>query len=284
MSEPKWLKELYQLFEDKSINEVMLCEDHTLILTKQQLYHSRKTFVLPNNFTQQIQEFSFSKNQRLDPFCPFAGGSIRKGVFRWHAVIPPVVKNSRFFLRKHRFESLSLSDFTFQDKTLYQIKNIIAKQLPFLIVGATGAGKTSLLALILSFMKKDRVIILEEYEEIPIVSDYWFKLLTTRENIEQRNYFQLKDLFREALRMRPDHLVLGELRGPELKIFLELCNSGHSSACSTIHAGSRRELINRMQFILGEPGSKDLVEESSLQLIFIERSETKPKVTKILKI
>ena len=274
MEKPFWLQEIINTIEQLDLDEIIIKATGEMIGTK-----VNKNFLIKNhtnknkNFTRSVQEFSFSQNLRLDPNSPFAGGSLEGSKYRWQSVLPPASKETLFFLRKHRFEDLKLSDFKASKEIKGKLKTLAEKKASFLICGATGSGKTSFLTAFLkeNFSKK-RILILEDYEEIPLASPFWSKLLSKKEDIQSKKSLALNLLFKESLRLRPDQLVLGELRDTELLTFLEASHSGHLSTCSTIHANSPRGLKNRIKLILSKQGLSDqnIFIESELCCIFLE--------------
>lgn len=251
---PAWLEGVLEDLEANSFDEVLLRGDGFCLGTKRQVTTVLKeNFLFGESFTRDLQEFSLSRSLRLDPRSPFAGGTLREGVYRWQCVIPPAVKESVFVLRKHRFETLSLEDFSYGKGAKKSLFSLLERGIPFLVVGATGSGKTSFLQAILGeFFKDKRLLILEEYEELSLKSPLWVRLLACKEGIEQKEPLSLGLLFKEALRLRPDHFVLGELRAEELKVFLEAAQSGHKSTSATFHGGSLDEVRRRLFLILGE--------------------------------
>ena len=279
-----WLNQALKFFEEEKLDELVLFESGKVILTQQQINHKTTKIKLSKDFTHELQKFVFKQRLRLDPFSPFAGGKLSCSSFRWHCVMPPVSKESLFFLRKHRFSSLTLNDFCFLHDSYEKIQKIIEDKKSFVIAGPTGSGKTSLLtALLYSYFKEKRVVILEDYDELPVLSNLWFKLTATKEAINHKTFFPLDFLFREVLRMRPDQTVLGELRGTELKTFIELCNSGHQTTCSTMHASSAAELKVRMKMILAKEkiSAESILAESNLWVIFLERSTNGSLIRKV---
>lgn len=269
----------------ESFDEMVLLGSGKLLATMKKKTHEIKNHEIETkDLTRKAQMFSLSQGLRLDPLSPFSGGSINGYDYRWHCVIPPVSQETIFSIRRHRFEELSLKNFACTKVAKDKINYIMENNLPFLVAGATGSGKSSLLhALLKAYFYTKRVILLEEYEELPLSSPLWLKLMTTREGIEGNKSFFLDKLFKETLRLRPDHLVLGELRGAELIVFLEVYNSGHQATCSTIHAGTLDELKNRIKIILAKEGLsfENYFYNLSLWVIFIRCVDSQHSIVSV---
>jgi pilus assembly protein CpaF len=119
----------------------------------------------------------------------------------------------------------------------------------FLVSGATGAGKTTLLGRLMSLARGQRVIAVEEVSEITCGNGHFISLQCRQANTEGKGEIALDRLVREALRMRPDRLLMGEIRGPELLTFLSALNTGHRGAGGTIHANNAAAVANRLSTI-----------------------------------
>lgn len=129
------------------------------------------------------------------------------------------------------------------------LREILGNRQSFLISGATGSGKTTLLRAMLSECVGERIIALEDVAELNLQMANFVSLQTRQSNIEGRGEINLEKLVREALRMRPDRLVVGEVRGGELLVMLQALNTGHQGAGATIHANSASHVISRVNAI-----------------------------------
>jgi pilus assembly protein CpaF len=137
----------------------------------------------------------------------------------------------------------------FSEAVLAQLREILFAKESFLISGATGSGKTTLLRAMLAECVGERIIALEDVAEIGIPSANFISLQTRQSNIEGRGEITLERLVRESLRMRPDRLAVGEVRGVELLVMLQALNTGHRGAGATIHANSLSDVMPRVNAI-----------------------------------
>ena len=203
------------------------------------------------------QELARHHGIRLDPLCGAAGGSLPEQAFRWHCVLPPLAPDGALFsLRRHRFDSLCLSDFRASPEVLEQLHGLMEQRESLLIAGPTGGGKTTLLAALLRHhAAKERVILIESLSELPVPSLCSVRLLERRPNLEGIGAVSLTRLVQEALRLRPDRLVIGEIRGHEAGAFCEALMSGHEGVMATIHANSPSDAIARLSFLASSGGA-----------------------------
>jgi pilus assembly protein CpaF len=143
-----------------------------------------------------------------------------------------------------------LADFgMFDPVQLAELRQIVSSRENFLISGATGSGKTTLLRAMLSECVSERILALEDVAELGLQSSNYISLQTRQSNIEGKGEISLERLVREALRMRPDRLVIGEVRGAELIVMLQALNTGHRGAGATIHANSFADVMPRVKSI-----------------------------------
>jgi pilus assembly protein CpaF len=203
------------------------------------------------------QELIAKGGRHLDQANPFADvsiGSQAGGGLRVHAALASGCNaNTHLSIRVHMnrlFGLEQLSDFgMFDDTQLRLLRQIILDRENFLISGATGSGKTTLLRAMLAECVGERIIALEDVAEIGLQDAHFISLQTRQANNEGKGEIALDRLVREALRMRPDRLVVGEVRGAELIVMLQALNTGHRGAGATIHANSLEDVIPRVNAI-----------------------------------
>ena len=198
-------------------------------------------------------------DRHLDFANPFSDCSLNaaqlglavQAQFRVHAVLAgPSSQHTLISIRKHPAESIGLHEFTSGRLELeLWLRGVLARRENFLVSGATGAGKTTFLRAMMSQAQGDRIIAIEEVAELAPIAGHLVSLQTRQHNTEGRGGIDLEHLMREALRMRPDRLLLGEVRGPELLTLLNALNTGHRGAGGTIHANDARAVATRITTI-----------------------------------
>jgi pilus assembly protein CpaF len=168
--------------------------------------------------------------------------------FRVHAVLASASSpNTLISIRRHEPAQLGVESFAGDrlDLSIW-LQQMVERRENFLISGATGAGKTTLLGSLMSLARGQRVIAVEEVSEITCGNGHFISLQCRQANTEGKGEISLDRLVREALRMRPDRLLMGEIRGPELLTFLSALNTGHRGAGGTIHANNAAAVANRL--------------------------------------
>jgi pilus assembly protein CpaF len=203
------------------------------------------------------QRLVAASGSRLDDAQPYADAALPDGT-RLHAVIPPLVPATTLSLRVLARTSLSLDDLTsgaaLGPDVAEVLRAVVAARLTFVLSGGTGTGKTTMLAALLGEVAAtDRVLVIEDVRELSIAHPHVVRLATRAENIEGAGEIGPRELVRQALRMRPDRLVVGEFRGPEMVELLIALNTGHEGGAATVHANSARDVPRRLA-VLGALG------------------------------
>ncbi|MEY3677501.1 MAG: hypothetical protein RL351_728 [Actinomycetota bacterium] len=217
------------------------------------------------------QQLIAQGGRHLDQANPFADVSIGgsgKGALRVHAALASGCNpNTHLSVRVHLnrlFGLEQLHDFGMFDELQFSLlRKIILQRENFLISGATGSGKTTLLRAMLAECAGERIIALEDVAELDLQGAHFISLQTRQANVEGKGEISLERLVREALRMRPDRLVVGEVRGAELIVMLQALNTGHRGAGATIHANSFDDVLPRVNAIGRSVGcdSTDMLEQ-----------------------
>jgi pilus assembly protein CpaF len=204
------------------------------------------------------QRLALSAGRRLDEAQPWVDGQLTglgTGQFnvRLHAVLPPIAPGGTCLsLRVLRPATQDLSALT-RSGTITPaagalLDDIIAARLAFLISGGTGAGKTTLLSAVLgSVAAEERIVCVEDAAELAPEHPHLVKLVARCANVEGVGEVTVRDLVRQALRMRPDRIVVGEVRGAEVVDLLAALNTGHDGGAGTVHANSPAEVPARLE-------------------------------------
>ncbi|WP_373865891.1 TadA family conjugal transfer-associated ATPase [Pseudonocardia asaccharolytica] len=206
------------------------------------------------------QRLALSAGRRLDDASPYVDGWLSEAGVRLHAVLPPVAADgtclSLRVLRPAAHDLAALRRLgTVSAEGEALLRAIVAARLAFLVSGGTGSGKTTLLTALLSSVDPcERIITVEDAEELRPRHPHVVRLVARPANIEGAGGVGLRDLVRQALRMRPDRLVVGEVRGAEVCDLLAALNTGHDGGAGTVHANSAREVPARLEALAGLGG------------------------------
>jgi pilus assembly protein CpaF len=191
-------------------------------------------------------------NLRLDETSPMVDARLSDGS-RLNAVIPPLCLNGpTVTIRKFRSVAFSVRELiangTFTEDMASFLKSAVRHRANMLVSGGTGSGKTTLLNVLSSFIPRpERLITIEDAAELRIEHPHVISLESRPPNIEGRGEVTVRDLVRNSLRMRPDRIIVGEVRGPEALDMLQAMNTGHPGSLSTAHANSAADLLARLE-------------------------------------
>lgn len=198
------------------------------------------------------QRLATSAGRRLDDAAPFVDAQLADGT-RLHAVLPPVAVDATLIsLRVPGRRPLRLTDLvergSIDSSGAQALSSLMASHTSFLISGGTGAGKTTILAALLALDPPERrQVIVEDATELTPDHPHAVRLQSRIANAEGAGAIALRELVRQALRMRPDRLVVGEVRGAEVVDMLMALNTGHQGGCGTIHANSAHDVPARIE-------------------------------------
>ena len=190
--------------------------------------------------------------RRLDDATPYADTRLADGT-RFHAVLAPIARPGTVVsLRVPRARGFTLSELvqagSVTDEGARLLRRVVSARLAFLVSGGTGSGKTTLLASLLSLVDPtERLVLVEDASELRPEHPHVVALEGRPANIEGTGAVGVRDLVRQALRMRPDRLVVGEVRGGEVVELLAALNTGHDGGCGTIHANSALDVPARIE-------------------------------------
>ncbi|GEP33454.1 hypothetical protein NSZ01_12220 [Nocardioides szechwanensis] len=198
------------------------------------------------------QRLAAAGGRRLDDATPYVDLRLADGT-RFHAVLSPVARPGTLIsLRVPRRQVFSVEELTaggfLTEQAARLLRSVVSSRLAFLVSGGTGTGKTTLLAALLSLVPSDeRLVLVEDSSELRPDHPHLVALEARPANIEGSGEIDLRTLVRQALRMRPDRLVVGEVRGAEVVDLLAAMNTGHEGGCGTIHANSALDVPSRVE-------------------------------------
>jgi pilus assembly protein CpaF len=198
------------------------------------------------------QRLAGQAGRRLDEASPFVDARLPDGA-RLHCVIPPIAtRHTVISLRIPRRRAFTFDDLTasgtIDDAGAEALRDIVESRLAFLICGGTGSGKTTVLSTLLGLIPdSERLVIVEDSSELEPDHPHAVCLQARPANVEGAGAVTLRDLVRQALRMRPDRVVVGEVRGAEVVDLLAAMNTGHEGGSATLHANSARDVPARLE-------------------------------------
>jgi pilus assembly protein CpaF len=198
------------------------------------------------------QRLAAAAGRRLDDARPWVDARLPDGT-RLHAVLPPVALGAPCLsLRVLRPRAFTLDELvtagSMTPGTARLLRSVLDARLSFLVSGGTGTGKTTLLSCLLGLVgPRERIVLAEDSAELRPRHPHVVRLETRPANQEGIGRVTLRDLVRQALRMRPDRLVVGEVRGPEVLDLLAALNTGHEGGCGTVHANAARDVPARLE-------------------------------------
>ncbi len=209
--------------------------------------------------------------RRVDESSPMVDARLQDGS-RVNAIIPPLALDGPMLsIRKFRTDILSMDDLltnnSISSSMVEFLKGAVRSRLNILISGGTGAGKTTLLNILSEYVPDgERVITIEDSAELRLKQPHVVRLETRPPNIEGKGQVTQRDLVRNALRMRPNRIIIGEVRGPEIYDMLQAMNTGHDGSLTTIHANGPRDVLLRLETLMLLAGI-DIPEKAIRELI-----------------
>jgi pilus assembly protein CpaF len=260
------------LLRDPDISEILVNgPDRVFIEQRGRLYQSDLRFIDDHHVYRVIQRILAPLGRRLDESSPMVDARLPDGS-RVNAIIPPVALDGPCIsIRKFSKELLQSADLlayqSVDEALLGFLRQAVVNRCNILISGGTGTGKTTLLNVLSGFIDaRERIVTIEDTAELQLGHDHVVRLETRPPNAEGYGEVTARDLIRNALRMRPDRIILGEIRGVEVLDVLQAMNTGHDGSMSTVHANSAMDSLLRMEMLVGLAGHK-LPEQTLRQMI-----------------
>ncbi|MEA1961389.1 MAG: CpaF family protein [Bacillota bacterium] len=241
------------LLKDESISEIMVNGPNQVYVERRgKLELTRVVFRDDNHLHTVIERIISPLGRRIDESMPMVDARLPDGS-RVNAIIPPLALNGCVLtIRKFSSQLLGVEDLirnnTLSTAMAKFLEACVKGRLNIIVSGGTGAGKTSTLNIISFFVPhNERIITIEDSAELDLHQDHVISLETRPSNIDGKGQIAIRDLVRNSLRMRPDRLVVGEVRGGEALDMLQAMNTGHDGSLTTGHSNSPRDMISRLE-------------------------------------
>ncbi len=244
------------LLKDASISDIMINGPKHVFVERRGKVEKTEVQFRDNRHLLQIIDRIVSKvGRRVDEVCPMVDARLPDGS-RVNAIIPPLaLDGAAVSIRRFGANPLKLEDLlnykAFTPEMVMLLEGAIKARLNIVISGGTGSGKTTLLNTLTSFISNgDRIVTIEDAAELQLQQEHVVRLETRPPNIEGKGAITATDLVRNALRMRPERIIIGECRGPETLDMLQAMNTGHDGSLTTTHANTPRDAVARMETMI----------------------------------
>lgn len=247
---------LEDLLRIPSVSEIMVVDrEHVYIERNGVLENSGKRFISDEIIETIIQRIVSRVSRRIDKSQPLVDARLDDGS-RVNAVIAPLaVSGPTLTIRKFPYRKILIDDLVSYGaltRTVAEfLRAIVLSRKNILISGGTGTGKTTLLNCLSDFIPdQERIVTVEDTAELQLAKEHVVKMETKEANVEGAGEYTIRDLVRNALRMRPDRIVVGECRGPEALDMLQAMNTGHDGSLTTIHANTAEDVLLRLEVLV----------------------------------
>lgn len=247
---------LEPLLKDSSISDILINTHNKVYIERQgKLERTDVSFKDDAHLRQIIDRIVSAVGRRVDESSPMVDARLSDGS-RVNAIIPPLAIDGPIVsIRRFGSTPLASDDLVNNDSLtsamLELLKGIVRARLNCLISGGTGSGKTTLLNCLSSFIpENERIVTIEDAAELQLRQDHVVRLETRPPNMEGQGAIQQRQLVINSLRMRPDRIVIGEVRGEEALDMLQAMNTGHDGSLTTIHANTPRDALSRLETML----------------------------------
>ncbi|APW59836.1 Putative conjugal transfer protein [Paludisphaera borealis] len=248
------------LLKDDKIGDIMINGPKKVYIEKGGRIQKSEVVFRDNDHLLQIIDRIVSRvGRRVDETSPMVDARLPNGS-RFNAIIPPLALDGptvtiRLFGSKPLSQHDLLKFKAFTPEMLTLMEGAMKARLNIIISGGTGSGKTTLLNTLSSFIQPDhRVITIEDAAELQLQQDHVVRLETRPPNIEGRGAVTATDLVKNALRMRPDRIIIGECRGAETLDMIQAMNTGHEGSMTTVHANTPRDAMSRLETMISMAG------------------------------
>ncbi|HEY6225453.1 MAG TPA: CpaF family protein, partial [Gemmatimonadales bacterium] len=247
---------LETLMQDPDVADILVnTYDQVIVERHGKLLHTDVRFQDDRHLLQVIDRIVSAVGRRIDDSSPMVDARLPDGS-RVNAIIPPLaIDGPHLSIRKFKRDALSGDDLvrleSITPAMVQVLQGIVKARLNILISGGTGAGKTTLLNILSSFIPEDeRIVTIEDSAELQLRQPHVVRLETRPANIEGQGAVPQRMLLINALRMRPDRIVMGECRGSEAVDMLQAMNTGHDGSLTTLHSNSPRDALSRLETMI----------------------------------
>ena len=251
---------LEPLLKDESINDILVNGPNRVFVERSgKLELTDITFKDERHLLRIIDKIVSAVGRRVDESNPYCDARLADGS-RFNCMVPPVaVDGSLVSIRKFKKEKLGIQDLVkfgaFTEEMGMYLQAAVATRLNIIVSGGTGSGKTTTLNALSSFIdNRERVLTIEDTAELQLQQVHVGRMESRPPNVEGKGAVTQRDCLRNALRMRPDRIIVGETRGEEVIDMLQAMNTGHDGSMTTIHANSARDGISRLENMVAMAG------------------------------
>ena len=244
---------LEQFLDDPTVSEVMVNGSNNIFVERSGiLERTNVRFISEEHLRRVIERIVSSVGRRIDESSPMVDARLADGS-RVNVIVPPLsLDGSILTIRKFAKDPFTVTDLiamgTFTDAFASVLAASVEGGMNVLVSGGTGTGKTTLLNVLSSFIPRtDRIVTIEDAVELQLHQEHVIRLEARPQNTEGNGEVTIRDLVRNALRMRPDRIIIGEVRGAEALDMLQAMNTGHDGSLTTVHANAPRDALSRLE-------------------------------------
>ena len=251
---------LEALLKDETVSDILVNGPQKIFVEREgKLQVSDITFKDEKHLMRIIDKIVSAVGRRVDESNPYVDARLQDGS-RFNAMVPPIaIDGSLVSIRKFKKDKLGIDDLVqfgaFTEEMAAYLQAAVATRLNIIVSGGTGSGKTTTLNALSSFIdNSERILTIEDTAELQLQQQHIGRMETRPPNVEGKGEVTPRDCIKNALRMRPDRIIVGETRGEEVIDMLQAMNTGHDGSMTTIHANNARDGISRLENMIAMAG------------------------------